>query len=1005
MKQVFPPALLLVLAFAAGLYFLPRSGKRAIGTTTLSTKPDAPAEAFREWAEWEFNLTKDPAIGRIPQGIYAAELAQARATMKMHDGVASGNAKTTGPATWVPKGPTNLGGRTRALGISVANNSIMLAGGVSGGIWRSINAGASWANVSPVGVITSISCIAQDPRAGQTSTWYYGTGEASGNSASANGAFYAGNGIYKSTDNGLTWTKLPASNIGADESYDQRMDICSRIVVNPINGDVYAAATDAIYRSLDGGVSWGQVLGSTTTSWNSIQWTDIVVTSTGRLYAALSGNASGNLLDGVWTSATGAAGSWTRISGNGSPAGWNTHTNYGRVVLALAPNQQDTLYALYDNKYVNNCSNAQQPEADLFRYSQSAGAWTDLSANLPNEAGCLSGNDPFAVQGGYDLCIAVKPDNANTVFVGGTNAYRSTNGFTSTAGTTRIGGYLSAATYAQYANHHPDIHGFVFASGSANLMYCIDDGGIQRADITLPSVVWTELNTGYQTFQYYHVAIDPTVGSGLVMGGTQDNGTTYTLTGQTDAVEYLGGDGVSVGMDAGGVTFYLGFQLGPAYRDAPSFTQIDPATSKSLFVTNFHLDPDNTNYIYYANGNDLYRNGNAPLATQTNWTLLTGLSAAFPTGTNNVNKIYAIATSRGTYSANTAQPATLSRLYAGTNTAQIFRIDDPQNVAASAAPANITPTGASGTCVNIAVHPNDSRIILAVYSNYGVNSAWYTTNANAATPTWSNVEGNIPLLSFRSCAILSDGLQTSYLVGTSKGLYGAASLAGSSTVWMQEGPSVIGYAPVADLAYRVADQTVLVGSHGNGMFITGAYPLPIRFVDFTARSAGGSDVSLSWTTGHEKQGTSYTVQRSADGITYENASEIAGASGGRLGQSSYSTSDRAPQGASKMHYRIRATENTGQVYYTPTEIVRFGVAGSSVAIQVYPTVFTGVVQVRVPADGYAAMLTDARGIRLGAIPLNLGYNTANLSYLPAGAYFLSVQRRGDPPYVQRIVKR
>ncbi|MDZ7896437.1 MAG: hypothetical protein U5N85_00190 [Arcicella sp.] len=56
------------------------------------------------------------------------------------------------------------------------------------------------------------------------------------------------------------------------------------------------------------------------------------------------------------------------------------------------------------------------------------------------------GNDLFAVQTGYDLLVSVKPDDENTVFIGGTNIYRSsTSGFTSTTATTRIGGYNSAA--------------------------------------------------------------------------------------------------------------------------------------------------------------------------------------------------------------------------------------------------------------------------------------------------------------------------------------------------------------------------------------------------------------------------------------------------------------------------------------------------------------------------------------------------------------------------------
>ncbi|MEZ4883455.1 MAG: hypothetical protein R3E32_01870 [Chitinophagales bacterium] len=65
------------------------------------------------------------------------------------------------------------------------------------------------------------------------------------------------------------------------------------------------------------------------------------------------------------------------------------------------------------------------------------------------------------------MTVVVNPANANLVFIGGTNIYRSTNGFSSTAGTTRIGGYLNATGAAQYnvggVTHHSDIHDIVFA--------------------------------------------------------------------------------------------------------------------------------------------------------------------------------------------------------------------------------------------------------------------------------------------------------------------------------------------------------------------------------------------------------------------------------------------------------------------------------------------------------------------------------------------------------------
>src|SRR5205085_6576166 len=88
-------------------------------------------------------------------------------------------------------------------------------------------------------------------------------------------------------------------------------------------------------------------------------------------------------------------------------------------------------------------------EAELFRWDNTASTWTDLSATLPDETGCSSGNDPFSVQTGYDLVVAVKPDDPTTVFIGGTNVYRSIN---SGAAWTRVGGYNSPAGFSLYSN-------------------------------------------------------------------------------------------------------------------------------------------------------------------------------------------------------------------------------------------------------------------------------------------------------------------------------------------------------------------------------------------------------------------------------------------------------------------------------------------------------------------------------------------------------------------------
>ena len=107
---------------------------------------------------------------------------------------------------------------------------------------------------------------------------------------------------------------------------------------------------------------------------------------------------------------------------------------------------------------------------------------------------------------------------------------------------------------------------------------------------------------------------------------------------------------------------------------------------------------------------------------------------------------------------------------------------------------------------DIAVNPNNDDEVLAVTSNYGVTSVWWTNNGKSSTPTWRNAEGNLPLPSFRSCVIVvkkdaSNNPVTEYYVGTSVGLYSAVNigttLIGGGTVsWQHEGGSVLNFAVV-----------------------------------------------------------------------------------------------------------------------------------------------------------------------------------------------------------------
>ncbi|MEO1215387.1 MAG: T9SS type A sorting domain-containing protein [Bacteroidota bacterium] len=767
-----------------------------------------------ERAKFEYDMLKDVKTGQIPEGIRERAEKQALRTPKLSDHIKGAGFTVT------PRGPNNLGGRTRAIEFdrSDATNNTILAGGVSSGVFRTTNGGTSWTKVSSNSEIHNVTAIVQDPRPGFENIFFYATGEALGNSASL-GSPYRGHGVWRSTNSGLSWTRLANSNTGTLETF-QCADYIYRLAIDPTNGNVYMAIPGAVLRSTNGGANWTTVIGGAC-SGSATAESDIVISSTGQVYIAFAGDA-GSALDGIWTSASGNSGSYTRIAGNSTPTGWNAPGDYDRMVLALAPSNENILYALYENDNSGNCGGTPLPEADLWVYDASGPTWTDLSANMPDEAGCLAGNDPFAIQGGYDLCVAVKPDDPNTVFIGGTNVYRSTDGFSTTGNTTRIGGYVNSGSYGLYPNHHPDIHFLAFAPGGSgsfdeeDVLFTGTDGGVHRGDITAGTVSWTSLNNDYVTYQYYHAAIDPTISSNTLIGGAQDNGTTETTAGGAHS-GVRGGDGVAVGISTGG-TYYYGTQLGTLRRGQFSQTFITPSGSSSIFVTYFYLDPDNTEILYYAGGSSLYRTTSASTVTTGTWDEMTGVGAS--TGDN----IRALATSRGSgYGASDAN----RKLYIGTEDGEVWRLDDPGFTAVGSAPIEITPSGAgSGIVSSISVNPNDDNEVLVTYSNYGEINVFHSTNAGSGSPTWTNVEGNLNLPSYRSSLILNALGTTYYLVGTSVGLYCTQTLNGGSTVWSNVSTADIGYSLVSQLALRPSDNFFVAGTHGNGMFMLQAPTTP-----------------------------------------------------------------------------------------------------------------------------------------------------------------------------------
>ena len=830
-------------------------------------------------AKYEYDMLKDPATGLIPKNIFELEHRFAKnLPVKMIDPSGGSSSRTEILNNYLEAGPNNIGGRTRALAYDVryngGTNKVVIGGCVSGGIMRSTDGGATWVRVTPENDIHTFTAVAQDPRPGSQDTWYAGGGEAYGNSASIPyAAAFLANGIWKSTNNGATWTKLTntitdvnGSVLGGGtlEAFDNTFDLVHRMVVSPVDGTLYVAGHRRVVRSTDGGASFQVAFAGTVAANSENGQTDVAITNTGRVYVAINGGNPDPAIRGVWTSPTGNGAvnnaGWTHLAGGqtlnvDSVALWrgNDYTANAnkRILIALAPSNQNILYTFYEN---GQSSDDAKPEADLFRYDAGANAWSNRSANMPDFPNISRPNvGPISVQGGYDMLLVVKPDNPDFVLIGGTNLYRSTDGFATTANTSWIGGY--GPTYPNpgtYPNSHADMHSFAFNPSNTKQGICGNDGGVQLTDdVTIAgnNVAWT-FPSKYQTLQYYYVAMDPETGRNNFAGGAQDNGTTFRdgnrlfgdPTGDpNNQISVFVNDGTSVGFSKFSASplqqvIYSGYQYGYIYRQKfsanPANDSIKPSSAISFnadnpdqfgeFVTIFKLNQDNTEDLFYANFNKLYRTTSASTVTPTTWTEMTGVGAAI-TGTLGSNNVRSLAFSRGPYAASHA-------LYIGTTGGKILRLDNPRNAAANTAPANITPTGLTGNVQDISVNPNNDNEIMAVVSNYNVVSIWWTSNAKAASPTWKNAEGNLTLPSVRCCKIIvkkdaSGNAVQEYYVGTSVGLYSVANLntiltANQTPTWQREGGNVLNEAVVVDMAYRPVDNTLLIGTHGNGMYYT-----------------------------------------------------------------------------------------------------------------------------------------------------------------------------------------
>lgn len=838
-------AILVGLISVIGIYSI-------FDNNTSQYDSDAGPVFIKERHEWEYRRLADPVSGKIPSDIKHREL---EFVQTLPGSVKNLNKKDHRPLTanWSARGPINVGGRTRALAIDIKDENTLIAGAVSGGIWKSTDDGKTWQMKLEPNQLKSTSWLVQDIREGKENIWYMGTGEY----FNVYGGL-RGNGIYKSTDNGETWFLLESTVSNSPQSWNS-FDYVWNIVIDHTDQeqDVVMAATSAgaIRRSTDGGESWETVLGG---FGNAYSWfTDIAISPSGIYYAALSEKAfdlGGSQVRGIYRSEDGV--NWTDITPDIFPE------KYNRIVIGIAPSDENIVYFCGETPGTGKLTTNWRGDDlwhSFWKYtylggdgSGTNGEWEDRSQNLPRPENIRL---HFKSQGGYDLVIKVKPDDPETVFVGGTTLYRSTDGFKTDENINICGGYNpfpydDRVDFYRYPAHHPDLHALFFSYQDSDILYSGSDGGITKTlDCMADSVGWIDLNSGYLSTQFYTVAIDESVpGSEEIIGGLQDNGTYYTDSWDYDKdwTSPNASDGFYCEIKDGGGIYYVSQNSSyqpkhKIYRvlldennERELRTRIDPIGAKDLtWVNPFMLDPNDQNRMYLAGGQIVWRNNDLsqiPLennldSTSIAWDSLSNTRFYDKPGSSFMEKISALSVS--------VDPPNI--VYYGTNDGRLFRLDnahegDPVPLELT---ENIFPNSAPNISC-IAIDPDNADEVIVSVSNYNTLSIFRTTDGGQ---NWIPIAGNLEESENGSGAgpavnwieIMEVQGRKMYFAATSTGVYSTAFLNGKLTSWQQEGAEVIGNTFTYMLDSRSPDATIVAGTHANGIFsakVIGLPPLP-----------------------------------------------------------------------------------------------------------------------------------------------------------------------------------
>jgi photosystem II stability/assembly factor-like uncharacterized protein len=378
---------------------------------------------------------------------------------------------------WRNIGP-DRGGRSIAVSGVKSRPNEAYFGAVGGGLWKTTDAGETWAPVTD-GLISSASVGAVAVSESNPEIVFIGTGE-----TCIRGNIMPGDGVYKSSDAGKTWT-----HVGFRESQG-----ISKIRIHPTNPDIVFVASfgkyslpspeRGVFKSTDGGKTWRKVLYRDDTT-GAIDLSidrnnpQVIYAALWEAYRKEYTMSSGGPGSGLFKSTDGGE-TWTELSRNpGLPPGV-----IGRIGIAVSGASSNRVYALVENE-----------KGGLFKSDDAGATWT-----LVND------NRAIRQRAFYYTHVHADPKNADVVYLQNTSLFRSADGGKTTS---NVGN-----------GTHGDFHDlWIDPDNAAHLVVGNDGGGAVSANT---GERWTAQD--YPTEQFYHVITTKHIPY-HVCGSQQDNST------------------------------------------------------------------------------------------------------------------------------------------------------------------------------------------------------------------------------------------------------------------------------------------------------------------------------------------------------------------------------------------------------------------------------------------------------------------------------------------------